>query len=777
MIANAAPPVAWTRRGATTFETKELRVEVDPQTLCVKVTDTKRGFVLHRLCPAGDVANAVTITRETTQNLYGLGEQFVVAGAMDGDWMGRERTPGNEHGNAMVKFDGGPKDSGSVGNAQFPILYAAGPARQAYAMFADDLYAQTWSFTADPWRLRTTGDALRWYVLAGPDLADLRRDYMRLVGHAPVPPKQAFGLWISEYGYDSWAELEDKLRTLRANKFPVDGFVLDLQWFGNIVAKSETSPMGTLVWDRKRFPDPEAKIKELRDKHGLGLILIEESYVSRGLPEHADLAKRGFLARDCATCGPTFISHNPWWGLGGMIDWSNTAAADYWHDTKRKPLVDAGVIGHWIDLGEPEMYSAKSVYAGGKHVDVHNLFSFLWAGSIARGYERHRVTARPFLMARSGAPGIQRFGASMWSGDIGTNLTSLAAHLNVQLHMAMSGIDYFGADIGGFIREASRGGEFGDTYTQWFADGMAIDVPGRVHTWNTENNRETAPDRVGHKPSNLANVRRRYELVPYLYSLAHRAWLDGDPVFPPLVWAFPEDPQVRTMGSMKLVGSDLLVAMTAQDGARTVDVYLPAGASWIELEGGRRLAGGQWLRKLALRDAAGVLRLPMYARAGAILPMAHVDDRTWNVFGQRADGTRRDELRVRVYPADDATPSRFTLREDDGTTIAYQRGEVRATEIAQATDPVARQLTVTIGSARGTYTGAVAKRDAIVEAMLEPGTRPKAVTLDGAALPEHKTAAACEGVARGWCAVKSGRVRVKTGEDDVSAAKTVVVTW
>jgi hypothetical protein len=125
MIAAPGTPIAWAKRDKTTLETREIRVEVDPASLCTKVTDIVRGFVLHRLCPAGETASNLTITRETTQNVYGLGEQFSHPGTADGDWIGRERTPGNEHGNAMVKFDGSTIDSGSVGNAQFPILYAA----------------------------------------------------------------------------------------------------------------------------------------------------------------------------------------------------------------------------------------------------------------------------------------------------------------------------------------------------------------------------------------------------------------------------------------------------------------------------------------------------------------------------------------------------------------------------------------------------------------------------------------------------------------------------
>lgn len=760
MIANARAPIAWVRRSLTTFETRELSVEVDPDTLCVRVRDLARGFTLHRLCPDHG-ANAVTISRESTQNLYGLGEQFQEPGHTDGDWMHRERTPGNVDGNAMVKFDGSGGESGSVGNAQFPILYALGAGKQGYALFVDDPYAETWSFRGDPWTLHTRGDALRWYVIAGPDLPDLRRDYMDLVGHAPVPPRQAFGLWISEYGFDSWAELEDKLATLRAHHFPVDGFVLDLQWFGNVEVGSPLSRMGTLTWDTKHFPDAPGEVRRLRDDQGIALMLIEESYVARDLPEHEDLAARGFLARDGEHGPPTLLTANPWWGIGGMIDWTNTAGADYWHDVKRQPLVDLGILGHWCDLGEPEMYSRASWFAhgaGGGHreLDVHDLYSLDWIESIARGYARHHVERRPFMMARSGAPGIQRYGASMWSGDIGSNLTTLAAHLRVQRDMSLSGIDYFGSDIGGFIRTVLRG-DLGETYTQWFADGMAVDVPGRVHTWNTQNDHETAPDRIGHLPSNLASARRRYELVPYVYSVAHRAFATGDPVFPPLVWEFQDDPEVRELAGEKLIGDSLLVALVAKDGARTLDVYLPRGTEWIGFDDGRRVQGGQWLRGVPLYDGAGVLHLPMFARAGAIVPVAYVDDATWNTLGKRATGDRHDELRARVFAGG---ASEMTLVEDDGETIGYQRGELRRTRISQRTD--AHSLTVTIDAATGGYRGAPARRGLVIDVVLPPGVEPTRVTLDGASVPAARV---------------DGRLQIVGSEADVAKPRHLVIGW
>ncbi|NMV23279.1 hypothetical protein HKB23_12820, partial [Vibrio parahaemolyticus] len=78
-----------------------------------------------------------------------------------------------------------------------------------------------------------------------------------------VPPRKMFGLWLSEYGFDNWQEMDDKLATLHTNQFPIDGVVMDLQWFGNVQSHDENSHMGTLRWDEENFPQPKQKITEL----------------------------------------------------------------------------------------------------------------------------------------------------------------------------------------------------------------------------------------------------------------------------------------------------------------------------------------------------------------------------------------------------------------------------------------------------------------------------------------------------------------------------------
>ncbi len=761
--------------GPSTLETSALRLEIDDQTLCLSVTDLTRAPAtrLTTLCPdaLGGGHNVLTVEQATIQNLYGLGEHFVMAGEANGDLLGRVISPGTDAGNALTFFNGGFTE-----NAQFPVLYALGGTGESYALFLDQLYAQTWDFTGDPWRVTMAGDAIRGYLLAGAPPADLRRRYMDLVGRPPVPPKKVFGLWVSEFGFDDWAELEGKLGTLRANHLPVDGFVLDLQWFGGVSRRP--SHMGALTWDRTSFPHPERTIARLRKTQGIGLMTIEESYVDSGRPEFAKLAARGYLVRACAGCAP--VSFASWWGTGSMLDWTNDAAADYWHDQKRQPLIDMGILGHWTDLGEPEDFSLDARYRGfpsrglHAHGDVHNIYNFKWLQGIARGYKRHHSTRRPFMLSRSGTVGIQRFGAAMWSGDIGSNLSSLAAHMNVQMQLSFSGIDYFGADVGGFWRSALDG-DLNELYTVWLANAVLLDVPVRPHTLNLCNCYETAPDRIGDLASNRDNLRLRYRLIPYLYSLAHRAHRYGEPVVPPLPLYYPDDPNVRRMADEKLLGHDLLVATVTAYGQSGRDVYLPAG-SWINFHTGECVSStGEWVRAVPT-SIDGMFKVPLFARAGSIIPEMHVDDQTRDALGARQSGPRRDELIVRVY-ADDPPPpqgrasSSFTLYEDDGETTAYLEGAVRTTDISQARAD--DRVTIAIRPARGTYTGAPSQRDNVVELIL-CGAGARGVTLNGARLVRRSTSAELDAKS-GWLVAADGLVRIRSGPMDVRRAKRFVV--
>jgi alpha-glucosidase (family GH31 glycosyl hydrolase) len=723
-----------------------LTVEV-ANDLCATVY--RGGRRLTRLCPSKGPGGSPALTadpypgRTGEVNAYGLGQACIEPGLSGGDWSGRLRRPGNRYGNMMEQFDGG-----ACGNTQFPIVYALGSPPEPFALFVDEPRAQTWDLTRRPWRITSSAPALRAFLFAADSLPELRADYLELTGRPPVPPRAAFGLWVSEYGYEDWHEVDGIVAGLEKHGFPLSGIVLDLQWFGGIREGREDTSMGRLAFDTARFPDPRKKIAALRGK-GIGVIPIEESYVGRALPEHARLASEGFLVRR-PDGKPVYLATEPWWGKGGMIDWTNTRAADAWHDWKRQPLIEMGVVGHWTDLGEPEQFDPEGVYRGFAGVGrdqaaVHNLYNLAWAESIARGYERRRsARRRPFILTRSGTAGIQRTGAALWSGDLGSRFTTLAAQQRNRVHMVMSGVDYYGSDIGGFQRKSLAGTDEGDLYTRWLASAALSEVPVRPHTYNLEEKYETSPDRIGHRASNLAAVRLRYQLIPYLYSLAHRAHQKGEPVFPPLFFHYPGDREARAIGDQTMIGRDLVAAMAIEPRQRSRRVYLPAG-TWFDFRDGRQIdSAGQWVD--APLERGGLLAPPLYARAGAIIPIA-----------------RGDGLALRVFPGDGA----FDLHEDDGHTTDYRDFRmVRTTSVRRQGDRIE------IAAAQGDYRGAPTHRAVWLEVV---GAAPRQVLVGRGTLARHGNVAALEKAGEGW-AVDGGTLFVALRARPVTERRQILVT-
>jgi alpha-glucosidase len=764
--------------GGAILETKNVKLQINPALLSVAIYDkTKGSLLLTSFQPMnlGTDHKSLVFTRGAELDVYGLGQQFVEPGASDINWSGRVRVSG-EYGNVMQSFN-----QGYNGNTQIPIMYAVnGATYENYAIFLDNQYKQQWDFTAgSQWKVETVepaADNLRFYVFTGQDLAALRKGYMELVGHPLVPPKKMFGLWVSEYGYDDWAELDNTLNSLRANGFPIDGFVLDLQWFGGINPGSENTKMGTLAWDNVKFPNAAAKLADLKNNQGIGIMTIEEAYIGKGLPEYTDLANRGYLVKGKAgDPNPAYIDENPWWGKGGMLDYTNDACGNYWHDLKRQPLITAGVMAHWTDLNEPEMYPSHAKYGAepggyalGSEKDAHNLFAFKWLSGIYSGYSRNNVTQRPFVMSRSGAAGIQRFGGAMWSGDIASRLSSLAAQWADQMHMSFSGIDYYGADIGGFHRNLE--GDLDSMYTQWYGYGMLFDIPGRPHTENLCNCKKTAPDKIGFVSSNLDNTRLRYTLIPYTYSLAHRAYQTGEPIMPPLVYYYQGDANVRCMAHEKMIGPSLLAAPAASSGQTERDVYLPSG-TWYDWYSRDRIASVGAILPKVPQFVNNRYRIPLYAIAGAIIPTMYVDEKTMNALGKRTDGTTHTELMAQVFPLDaDGATSSFTLYEDDGVSVAYQIGQVQTTQISQTRNGAT--IAISVAASQGSYTGAPASRDNHITLVTDSDA--DSVMLNGSALSKLATVQAFNAAASGWVNTNSHAIMAKSGSLAVSSAKSFV---
>ena len=241
-----------------------------------------------------------------------------------------------------------------------------------------------------------------------------------------------------------------------------------------------------------------------------------------------------------------------------------------WWWAAHRDLVRLGIAGWWLDGGEGPPATA-TLHAGDGTL-LHNIYDRLRHQAFAEGEAADRPDQRVFLLCRSGAAGMQRFGATCWSGDINNDFPTLEAQIPLGLNTGLSGIPYWGTDIGGFFHPIP---ETGELYARWFQLG-AFSPIFRSHGWVW---REHVP--WAHGPEVEAICRRyaelRYRLLPYTYTLAWEAHTLGLPLMRPLVLNYPDDPRVWTLGHEFLWGDDLLVAPVTREGATAWPVYLPAG--------------------------------------------------------------------------------------------------------------------------------------------------------------------------------------------------------
>ncbi len=519
-------------------------------------------------------------------------------------------------------------------------------------------------------------DAMDYYFIYGPEFDSIIAAYRELTGPAPLFGKWAYGYWQCKNRYASQQELLDIAGKYRSLQIPLDNIVQDWFWW---------NVMGDPVWN-KNYPDPPGLVKQLHNEN-VHLMVSVWPFFRPGSPVYDDMEKRGYFIAESITGG--FHPKG-----SALYDAFNPDARKYYWNLMNGALFKIGVDAWWLDTTEPETEGRETnimvtnKVAAGNGARYANEFPLMTTTAVYQGQRAASNQKRVYILSRSGFAGIQRNGASVWSGDINPNWETFRRQIPAGLNLALSGIPYWTTDIGGFVDANPDDPAYRELYVRWFEFGAFCPIF-RAHGTRITNQNEIWA--YGPEAQKILTDydRLRYRLMPYIYSQAWKVTSEGATIMRPLVMDFRTDVRAQNTGDEFLFGPSLLVSPVTEQGATVRHMYLPA-AGWYNFWSGSLEKGGQ-----AIDTPAPLERLPLFVRAGAILPLGP----DLQYAAQKA----ADPLEIRVYRGADGD---FTLYEDENDTYNYETGAYATIGFHWDND----KQTLTIGERKGSFPGMLKDR-------------------------------------------------------------------
>jgi alpha-D-xyloside xylohydrolase len=461
---------------------------------------------------------------------------------------------------------------------------------------------------------------LDYWVTVGDSPSDILSHYADATGHSPMLPEWASGFWQCKLRYRNQEELLAVAREHVGRGLPLSVIVVDFfHW----------THLGDWRFDPAEWPDPAAMVRELADL-GVRLMVSVWPSVSPLSENYQEMEQAGLLVG--AEHGMPF--HAPWRDKGFQVempvafyDATDPAARAYlWSKIKRN-YVDLGVRAFWLDACEPEIqpgHPHNLRFHTGPGAEVFNSYP----AENARGFHEGMLGEgedEVVLLSRSAWAGSQRYGAAVWSGDIGATWASLRAQVRAGLNIAMSGIPWWTTDIGGFHGGDPDSPEYRELIVRWFQYGAFCPLF-RLHGFR-EPQLPLGPEMTGgpnevwsYGPEALELIERtlrlRERLRRYLLAQMRVAHERGLPPMRPVFVDFPADEAAWDVDDEFLLGPDVLVAPILAAGSRSRDVYLPAGTRWVDAWTGTSHEGGT-----TSEVEAPLERIPVFLREGAEVPI------------------------------------------------------------------------------------------------------------------------------------------------------------
>ncbi|MGB6429210.1 MAG: TIM-barrel domain-containing protein [Candidatus Acidiferrales bacterium] len=513
-------------------------------------------------------------------------------------------------------------------------------------------------------------DTIDYYFLYGPDFDRVIAGYRDLTGQAPLFGKWAYGFWQCKNRYSSQEELLGVAHKYRDLDIPVDNIVQDWFWW---------KTMGEPVFN-KNYPDPAGMIADLHQNH-FHVMFSYWPFFDPGTPVYDYMDEHGFFITSSVVPGFHPSGH-------ALYDAFNPEArAYYW--SLLDNLFKMGADAWWLDTDEPETEGQEtnlletSKVAIGSGARYANLFPLMTTTGVCQGQRGASDQKRVFILSRSAWAGTQRNSVTAWSGDVEANWLSFARQIPAGLNFELSGLPYWTTDIGGFVTGHPDDPAYRELFVRWFEYGAFCPIF-RVHGTRVPDVNELWSYGPDAQKILTDYDRLRYRLLPYIYSVAWKITNEGYTPMRALAMDFPGDVRARNIGDQFMYGPAILVNPVTEPGAASRHLYLP-NAKWYDFWTGRAVTGG-----VAVDAAAPIERMPLYVRAGSILPMGPEL--------QYSTEKPEDPIELRVYAGADGS---FTLYEDENDTYDYEKGAYAT--IPFAWDDAAR--TLTIGDRKGTFPG------------------------------------------------------------------------
>lgn len=549
------------------------------------------------------------------------------------------------------------------------------------------------------------GNEIDYYFVYGENMDDVISGYRTLTGKSQIMPKWAMGFWQSRERYKTQDEILDALKEFRQRRIPIDNIVLDWNYWPE-------DAWGSHEFDFDRFPDPKGMVDSIHAMNAQMMISVWPKFYMT--TEHfKEFDEKGWMYRQAIK-----DSIRDWVGpgyIGSFYDaYSEGARKLFWQQMKEH-LYPLDIDSWWMDASEPNVRDCTDMEyrkalcgptALGPSTQYFNAYALMNAQAIYEGLREADPDRRVFQLTRSGFAGLQRYATATWSGDIATRWEDMKAQISAGLNFAMSGIPYWTMDIGGFCverryenaqREFNRTGkenpdlkEWRELNTRWYQFGAFTPLFRSHGQYPFREVYNIAPEGHPAYESIVYYTKLRYNMMPYIYSLAGMTYLNDYTIMRALVMDFGKDTEVQNIGDQFMLGPSLMICPVYEYNARKREVYFPGTTGWYDFYTGKYTRGGH-------REIVGAPydRIPLYMREGTIFPCGQDI--------QYVDEIKPEKITLYVYAGQNGS---FTLYEDEGVNYNYEKGQY--TTIPFTYDDASS--TLVIEERKGEYPGMLENR-------------------------------------------------------------------